>query len=178
MAGRSHRGAGPRGRAKPPPAKDPCRQRRCGRRIAASTTAATSTPLPRAGNLRALGGGTEQGGAQAARTFRVKPLLVISVLAAAAAVVAMVAHVLELTLPDSPVNGAWKLNDFGTNLTVAGALTAVTMVLGAIAWCAGFRWGAARRWAGAALAGWVALPSGRPSWSSAEPSRHRWADRR
>ena len=100
-------------------------------------------------------------GAQAARTFRVKPLLVISVLAAAAAVVAMVAHILELTLPDSPDNGAWKLNDFGTNLTVAGALTAVTMVLGAIAWCAGFRWGAGLAGgAGAALAGWVALALG------------------
>ena len=101
------------------------------------------------------------------------------VLAAAAVVVAMVAHILELTLPDSPDNGAWKLNDFGTNLTVAGALTAVTMVLGAIAWCAGFRWGAGLAGGPAppSPGGWPS-PSGRPSWSSAEPSRHRWADRR
>jgi hypothetical protein len=64
-------------------------------------------------------------------------------------------------VPDSPVNGAWKLNDFGTNLTVAGALTALTMVLGAIAWCAGFRWGAGLAGgAGAGLAGWVVLALG------------------
>jgi hypothetical protein len=104
----------------------------------------------------------EQGEApKRARTFRVKPLLVISVLATAAAVVAMVAHILDITLPDSPVNGTWKLNDFGTNLTVAGALTALTMVLGAIAWCAGFRWGAGLAGGAAAgLAGWVVLALG------------------
>ena len=61
----------------------------------------------------------------------------------------------------SPLDGPWKLNDFGTNLTVAGIVTALTMVLGAIAWCAGFRWGAGLAGgAGAGLAGWVAIAIG------------------
>ena len=42
-----------------------------------------------------------------------------------------------------------------------GSLTALTMVLGAIAWCAGFRWGAGLAGgAGAGLAGWAALALG------------------
>jgi zinc-ribbon domain len=95
------------------------------------------------------------------RTFRLKPLLVISVLAAVASVVGMVVRVLDIDSPGSPLDGTWKLNDFGTNLTVAGILTALTMVLGAVAWCAGFRWGAGLAGgAGAGLAGWVALSIG------------------
>ena len=63
--------------------------------------------------------------------------------------------------PGRPLDGAWKLNDFGTNLTVAGVLTALTMVLGAIAWCVGYRWGAGLAGgAGAGLAGWVAIALG------------------
>ena len=82
-------------------------------------------------------------------------------LAAAAAVVAMVVQIVDIDSPGSPLDGTWKLNDFGTNLTVAGILTALTMVLGAIAWCAGFRWGAGLAGGGGAgLAGWVALTIG------------------
>jgi hypothetical protein len=97
-----------------------------------------------------------------ARSLRLKPLLVISVLAAAAAVVGMVVRVLDVDDTGfAELDGPWKLNDFGTNLTVAGILTALTMVLGAIAWCAGFRWGAGLAGgAGAALAGWVAVALG------------------
>jgi hypothetical protein len=97
-----------------------------------------------------------------ARVFRVKPLLVLTVLAAVAAVVGMAADLLDVGLAgNAALDGAWRLNDFGTNLTVAGILTALTMVLGALAWCVGYRWGAGLAGGGgAALAGWVALALG------------------
>jgi hypothetical protein len=94
--------------------------------------------------------------------FRVKPLLILTVLTAAAAVVGMAADLLDVgSTGNAGLDGAWKLNDFGTNLTVAGILTALTMVLGALAWCVGYRWGAGLAGgAGAGLAGWVALALG------------------
>jgi hypothetical protein len=96
-----------------------------------------------------------------ARSFRLKPLLILTVLTAVAAGVGMFGQVLDVGLPGSLVDGAWKLNDFGTNLTVAGILTALTMALGAVAWCAGFRWGAGLAGGGGAgLAGWAALALG------------------
>ena len=50
------------------------------------------------------------------------------------------------------------VNDFGTNNAVAGVLAGIAMVIGALAWCVGYRWGAGLAGgAGAALAGWVAL---------------------
>ncbi len=84
------------------------------------------------------------------------------VLAAVAAVVGMAADLLDVVSTGNvALDGAWKLNDFGTNLTVAGILTALTMVLGALAWCVGYRWGAGLAGGGgAALAGWVALALG------------------
>ena len=96
------------------------------------------------------------------QAFRVKPLLVISILATVAAVVGMFVQVLDIGGTGvAALDGAWKLNDFGTNLTVAGIVTAVTMVLGAVAWCAGFRWGAGLAGgAGAALGGLVAIALG------------------
>jgi hypothetical protein len=92
------------------------------------------------------------------QTFRVKPLLVLSVLAAVAAVVAMAADVVTIEPDAQPV---WKLNDFGTNLTVAGIVLGLTIVGGALAWCTGFRWGAGLAGgAGVGLAGWAALALG------------------
>ncbi len=100
--------------------------------------------------------------APAAPTFRLKPLLVLTVVTAAAAIVGMFLAILDLDVPGDPeLDGPWKLNDFGTNLTVAGMLTVLTMVLGALAWCVGFRWGAGLAGgAGAGLAGWAALVLG------------------
>jgi hypothetical protein len=97
-----------------------------------------------------------------ARVFRVKPLLILTVLTATAAVVGMAADLLDVgSTGNAALDGGWKLNDFGTNLTVAGILTALTMVLGALAWCVGYRWGAGLAGgAGAGLAGWVALVLG------------------
>jgi len=92
------------------------------------------------------------------RGFAVRPLLVLTLLAAAAAVVAMVARVATIELDNQP---GWRLNDFGTNLTVAGVLAAAAMVGGGLAWGTGFRWGAGLAGgAGAALAGWAALAIG------------------
>jgi hypothetical protein len=99
---------------------------------------------------------------KAQRAFRVKPLLIICVLAAAAVVVGTIIQVLDISGTGQPnLDGAWKLNDFGTNLTVAGILTALTMILGALAWGVGYRWGAGLAGGGgAALAGWAAIAIG------------------
>jgi hypothetical protein len=95
------------------------------------------------------------------RAFRLKPLLLLTIVTAIAAGVGMFLDVLDVDAPGNAVDGAWKLNDFGTNLTVAGILTALTMVLGALAWCVGFRWGAGLAGgAGTGLAGWAALTLG------------------
>jgi hypothetical protein len=99
---------------------------------------------------------------QPQRAFRLKPLLIICILAAAAVVVGSIIQVLDISGTGQPsLDEAWKVNDFGTNLTVAGVLTAVTMVLGALAWCVGYRWGAGLAGGGgAALAGWAAIALG------------------
>jgi hypothetical protein len=93
--------------------------------------------------------------------FRLRPLLVLAVIAAIAAVVGVVSTVIEITSPVTPAPfdvGIWKVNDFGTNNTIAALLAAGTMVIGALAWCFGYRWGAGLAGgAGAALAGWAAL---------------------
>ena len=96
--------------------------------------------------------------------FRVRPLLLLTIIPAVAAVVGMFTRVVDIK-PDQAAapfaSGSWKLNDFGTNLTVSGILLAVTMVLGALAWCGGFRWGAGMAGgAGAGLAGWAILVLG------------------
>jgi hypothetical protein len=100
--------------------------------------------------------------------FRLRPLLVIALLAAGAAAVAVLATVIEITTAADPAPfdvGQWKVNDFGTNNTVAALLAAVTMLVGALAWCFGYRWGAGLAGgAGAALAGWAALLIGLVEW--------------
>ena len=93
--------------------------------------------------------------------FRLRPLLVLAVIAAIAAVVGVASTIIEITSPATPAPfdvGIWRVNDFGTNNTVAALLAAGTMVVGALAWCFGYRWGAGLAGgAGAALAGWAAL---------------------
>lgn len=94
-------------------------------------------------------------------TFRIRPLLILTILPAVAAVVAMFVRVIDIE-PEGPLPlGASKLNDFATNHTVTGILLAVTMVVGALAWCGGFRWGAGLAGGGGAgLAGWVIVVIG------------------
>ena len=93
--------------------------------------------------------------------FRLRPLLVLAVIAAIAAIVGVASTIIEITTPATPAPfdvGIWKVNDFGTNNTIAALLAAGTMVVGALAWCFGYRWGAGLAGgAGAALAGWAAL---------------------
>jgi zinc-ribbon domain len=100
--------------------------------------------------------------------FRLRPLLLLAVLAVGATTVGVLSTVIEITTAVDPPPfdiGGWKVNDFGTNNTVAALLAAATMVLGALAWCFGYRWGAGLAGgAGAALAGWAALLLGLAEW--------------
>ncbi len=97
------------------------------------------------------------------RQFRLRPLAAIAVLALAATAVAAFSPLIEISA-ESPgffEVGTWRVNDLGTNNAVAGMLAAATMVIGAVVWCFGFRWGAGLAGgAGAALAGWSALVVG------------------
>ena len=138
-----------------------------GRRAAVTTApvAVVSTdPVPRrmadTGELPAT---TTYRSADRGRQFRLRPLAAIAVLAFAATVVAAFSPVIDITA-DNPgffEVGTWRVNDLGTNNAVAGLLAAAAMVIGAVVWCFGFRWGAGLAGgAGAALAGWAALVIG------------------
>ena len=107
------------------------------------------------------------------RRFRLRLTLILAVAALAATVVAVATTMIEIVPPpDGPVP-QYVVNDFGTNNTVAGLLAAGAMVLGALAWCFGYRWGAGLAGgAGAAVAGWASLLLGIAEWriASAEAS--------
>jgi hypothetical protein len=102
------------------------------------------------------------------RQFRLRPLLLFAILGAAAVAVGAFTTLIKIDAgPDAvPFEvGTWMVNDFGTNNAVAGLLAGITMVIGALAWCGGYRWGAGLAGgAGAALAGWVALLLGLAEW--------------
>ena len=102
------------------------------------------------------------------REFRLRPLLILAILGAAAVVVGAFTTLIKVDAgPDAvPFEvGTWMVNDFGTNNAVAGVLAGIAMVVGSLAWCAGYRWGAGLAGgAGAALAGWVALLLGLAEW--------------
>jgi hypothetical protein len=94
-------------------------------------------------------------------------LLVLALLGAAATVFGVLTTLIEITADGGATfeTGAWKVNDFGTNNSMAALIAAGTMVLGALMWCFGFRWGAGLAGgAGAALAGWTALLIGLAEW--------------
>ena len=99
--------------------------------------------------------------------FRLRPMLFVALLGAAAAVVGALTTLIQIEAGPQDLFdvGSWKVNDFGTNNTMAGLLAAGAMVVGALAWCFGYRWGAGLAGgAGAALAGWVALLLGLAEW--------------
>ena len=102
------------------------------------------------------------------REFRLRPLLILAILGAAAVIVGAFTTLIKIDAgPDAvPFEvGTWMVNDFGTNNAVAGVLAGIAMVIGSLAWCAGYRWGAGLAGgAGAALAGWVALLLGLAEW--------------
>ena len=93
-------------------------------------------------------------------TFRVKPLLVLTILTVLAVGVAVFTDVIDVGVQQS-LGGPWKVNDFGTNLTVAAVASCLFMLVGALAWGFGYRWGAGLAGgAGTGLAGWAALVTG------------------
>jgi hypothetical protein len=106
--------------------------------------------------------GEEVAASQPGHWFRIMPLLVLCAVAAIAAAGGMFLDVIRIGgVPVDAGGGPYRLNDFGTNLTVAGVITGVTMLLGGLAWCTGYRWGAGLAGgAGAGLAGWAVLPLG------------------
>ena len=57
--------------------------------------------------------------------------------------------------------GIWKVNDFGTNNTVAALIAATVMVVGALAWCFSYRWGAGLAGGGGRGARWMGRAAAR-----------------
>ena len=105
---------------------------------------------------------------RARRSFRLRPLLILSIFAAGATVVAVLTTVIRIDPPLTGNTPDYVVNDFGTNNSVAALLAAATMLVGSFAWCFGYRWGAGLAGgAGAAVAGWVALLIGLAEWAIA-----------
>jgi zinc-ribbon domain len=99
------------------------------------------------------------------RAFRTRPMLILALVAAGATVVAVSATVVRITPPPDGAVPRYTVNGLGTNNTVAGLLAAGAMILGALVWCTGRRWGAGLAGgAGASLAGWAALLIGLTEW--------------
>ncbi len=105
---------------------------------------------------------------RARRSFRLRPLLILSIFASGATVVAVLTTVIRIDPPLTGNTPDYVVNDFGTNNSVAALLAAATMLVGSFAWCFGYRWGAGLAGgAGAAVAGWVALLIGLAEWAIA-----------
>ena len=91
--------------------------------------------------------------------------MILAVFAAGATAVAVLTTVVEIDPAPDGLLPEYVVNDFGTNNAVAALLAAGAMIVGALAWCFGYRWGAGLAGgAGAALAGWVALLIGLAEW--------------
>lgn len=101
----------------------------------------------------------------ARRGFRLKPLLAVALLACGATAIAVLTTVVTIAPPPDGSVPEYAVNDFGTNNTVAALLAAGAMLLGALVWCGGARWGAGLAGGSAAsLAGWAALVVGAAEW--------------
>ena len=96
--------------------------------------------------------------------FRLRAAFVFSVLALIATLMATVADVIDIrtTRPvDGIVVGIRTLEDFGTNLSIAGFVGAALMLIGGLLSCFGLRWGAGLAGgAGLSLTGWAAVTLG------------------
>jgi hypothetical protein len=137
---------------------------------------ATSPPVDLTAPVAAVGPSTGQlpagppppaaRSAEAAPTgFRVRPLLVLAVLAAGAAVLAVLTTIVRITPPPDGAVPDYTVNGLGTNNAIAALIPAAAAVIGALIWCAGRRWGAGLAGgAGASLAGWAALLIGLTEW--------------
>ena len=134
---------------------------------------ATDAPVVDTGEMRyapAPAAPHEPAGPEPARQgFRLRPLLLLTVLAAGATVAGVLTQVVEIDPALDAGAPGYMINDFGTNNTVAALLAAGLMVVGGLVWCAGHHWGAGLAGgAGASLAGWVALVLGVAEWQLAD----------
>jgi hypothetical protein len=101
----------------------------------------------------------------APRRFRFRRLLALAVLACVATAGAVLLTIVRIAPPPDGIVPEYRVNDFGTNNTVAALLAAGAMLIGALVWCTGHRWGAGLTGgAGASLAGWAALVLGAAEW--------------
>jgi hypothetical protein len=102
---------------------------------------------------------------RAERRFRLRPLFILGLFAAGSAAVAVFTTVVRITPPPDGAVPRYTVNGLGTNNTVAALLAAGVLVVGALLWCFGRRWGAGLAGgAGASLAGWSALLIGLTEW--------------
>ncbi len=128
---------------------------------------ATDVPVVDTGEMHvpAAQPATYEPGPPPRQGFRLRPLLLLTVLAAAATVVGVLTRVVEIDPALDAGAPGYMVNDFGTNNTVAALVAAGVMVVGGLVWCAGHHWGAGLAGgAGASLAGWVALVVGVAEW--------------
>lgn len=96
--------------------------------------------------------------------FRLRASFVFAFLAMVATLMASVADVIDIrtTRPvDGIIVGIRALDDFGTNLAVAGFVGAALMLVGGLLSCFGLRWGAGvAGGAGLSMTGWAAVTLG------------------
>ena len=96
--------------------------------------------------------------------FRLRLSLVFAILAVVAAVMAGIADTIDIRTSrpvDGIAVGIRALDDFGSNLVIAGFIGVGLMLTGAFMSCFGLRWGAGLAGgSGLALAGWTAMTIG------------------
>ncbi len=128
---------------------------------------ATSPPVDLTAPLPVVAPTTDElpAAAPSSPRFRLRPMLIQSLLAAGATVIAVTTTVVRITPPPDGAVPRYTVNGLGTNNTVAALLAAGAMVIGSLLWSAGRRWGAGLAGgAGASLAGWAALIIGLTEW--------------
>lgn len=133
-----------------------------------STAATTRAPTIRAATTNQVptsyGPSDAVPGADDDRRFRFRILVEAAIIAAGLAVGTAIVDIISIeTNSEAPafLVGTWRLNDFGTNNTVAAVIAGALMVLGGFLACFNLRWGGGLAGgAGLALAGWCALVIG------------------
>lgn len=97
--------------------------------------------------------------------FRFRRLLLLALVGCGATAAAVLLTIVRIAPPPDGLVPDYQVNDFGTNNTVAALVAAGAMLVGALVWCTGHRWGAGLAGgAGASLAGWSALVLGAAEW--------------
>ncbi|MDQ3738845.1 MAG: hypothetical protein M3337_06725, partial [Actinomycetota bacterium] len=120
------------------------------------------------------------------RRFRFRVVVLAAIIAAGLAVATGISDIITIeTTSEDPgfLIGTWRLNDLGTNNTVAALIAGGLMVLGGLLACFNLRWGGGLAGgAGLALAGWSALviglaeiPLGEASAAAGQPQPEQFA---